>query len=95
MAGITCYSVSSSGPLSSSDSLDFKIHILSYLVSKLIGSQGFNLLKCKRKDKLGKLNLNYSRFSGSVSIPALSLMLETGMQHRSVCHGQIIYAAKL
>lgn len=90
MAGIICCSaVSSSGPLSSSDSLDFKIHILSHLVSKLIGSQDFNLLKCKRKDELGKRNLNDCRFSDSVSIPALSLMVETGMQHTSVSHGQI------
>lgn len=57
-------------PPFSSDSLDFKIHILNDLVFKVIVSQDFNLLKCKRKDEPGKLNLNYFRFgSGFVSIP--------------------------
>lgn len=58
-------------PPFSSDSLNSKIHIPNYLVFRVIGSWDFNLFKCKRKDELGKLNLNYSRFcSGSVSIPA-------------------------
>lgn len=80
--GITCCFVSNSGsvwhtelpclcPPFSSDSLNSKIHIPNYLIFTVIGSWDFNLFKCKRKDELGKLNLNYSRFcSGSVSIPA-------------------------